>query len=311
MLRRLLPRRRAPGAVRLGVAPLVLVLTLGGLAPMLVAPPPACAAGGDSAALVVDTGDRATRYCVAMDEARLSGIELIQLAARQYGLDYRLGYGGAGVCRLDHVGIEGGECFTDSDAFWGYWRGTGGGWSWSSTGAASTVVEPGDVEGWSWGTGRDGSTHPSPPATSYASACGTSSPSPDPGGGGSEGGGDGFSSAGIGDGGGDPGGHPRGAAADEQEAPSPGDETGAADAGGGAPAPDRNSEAPAGGNERPASTPAASEPSPQPSPVDATPLAAASVESTGPPVVALAFAGGAIALLLVAGWLSLRRRPGG
>ena len=309
MLRRLRPPRRAPGSARLGVAPLVLALTLGGLAPMLVAPPPACATTGNSAALVVDTGGRATRYCVAMDEARLSGIELIQLAARQYGLDYRLGYGGAAVCRLDHVGIEGGECFTDSDAFWGYWRGTGGGWSWSSTGAASTVVEPGDVEGWSWGTGRDGSTHPSPPATSYASACGSSSPSPDPGGGG---GGDGDPSAGTGGGGGDAGALPGEGAADEQEArPSAGDGGGAADPGGGGPALDRNAGGPAGGEEIPASTPASSEPSPEPSPVDATPLAAASIESTGPPVAALAFAGGAIALLLVAGWLALRRRPGG
>jgi hypothetical protein len=308
VLRRPLPRRRAPGSLRLGVAPLVLVLTLGGLAPMLVAPPPACAAGGDSAALVVDTGGRATRYCVAMDEARLSGIELIELAAHQYGLDYRLGYGGAAVCRLDHVGIEGGECFTDSDAFWGYWRGTGGGWSWSSTGAASTVVEPGDVEGWSWGTGRDGSTHPAPPATSYASACGSSSPSPDPGGGG---GGGGDPSAGTGGGGGNVGALPRQGAADEQEArPSFEDGAGAADAGEGAPAPDRNGQVPAGG-ERPASTPASGEPSPEPSPVDATPLAAASIENTGAPLAALGFAGGAIALLLVAGWLSLRRRPGG
>jgi hypothetical protein len=276
---------------------------------MLVAPAPACA-GGDSAALVVDTGGRVTRYCVAMDEARLSGIELIEQAAQQYGLDYRLGYGEAAVCRLDHVGIEGGECFTDSDAFWGYWRGTGGGWSWSSTGAASTVVEPGDVEGWSWGTGRDGSTHPAPPATPYASACAGSSPSPDPGGGGGGNGGD--PSAGTGGGGGDAGAVPREGAADEQEArPSAGGGDGAADAGGGARATDRNAEAPAGGDERPASTPATSEPSPEPSPVDATPLAAASVESTGPPVAALAFAGGAITLLLVAGWLSLRRRPGG
>ena len=310
MLRRLLPRRRSPGSVRPVVAPLILALTLGGLAPMLVAAPPACAAGGDSAALVVDTGGRATRYCVAMDEARLSGIELIQLAAQQYGLDYRLGYGGAAVCRLDHVGIEGGECFTDSNAFWGYWRGTGGGWSWSSTGAGSTVVEPGDVEGWSWGTGRDGSTHPAPPATPYASACGSSSPSPDPGGGGGGGGGGEDPSAGTGGGGGGPATLPRENAADGGE-PHPSAGGGDADAGGEARATDRNAEAQAGGDDRPASTPASSEPSPEPSPVDATPLAAASVESTGPPVVALAFAGGAIALLLVAGWLSLRRRPGG
>ena len=309
MLRRLHPRR-APASVLLGVAPLVLALTLGGLAPMLVAPAPACAASAGSAALVVDTGGRATRYCVAMGAASLSGIELIQLAARQYGLDYRLGYGGAAVCRLDHVGIEGGECFTDSDAFWGYWRGTGGGWSWSSTGAASTIVEPGDVEGWSWGTGRDGSTHPAPPATPYASACAGSSTSPDPGGGEGGHGGGGTPSAGTGGGGGDPVTLPRESDADGGE-PSPSGGGGAADAGGGARATDRNAEASEGGHERPASTPASGEPSPEPSPVDATPLAAASVESTGPPVAALAFAGGAIALLLVAGWLSLRRRPGG
>ena len=182
------------------------------------------------------------------------------------------------MCRLDHVGIEGGESFTDSDAFWGYWRGTGGGWSWSSTGAASTVVEPGDVEGWSWGTGRDGSTHPAPPATPYASACGGSSPSPDPGGG-SGGGGD--PSAGNGGGNGDAATLHREGAADDGE-PYPSTGGGAADAGGGGRATDRNAEAPAGGDERPPSTPASSEPSPEPSPVDATPLAAAPPDRTGP-----------------------------
>jgi hypothetical protein len=309
VLRRLHPRGRAPGWGRLGIAPLVLALTLGGLAPMLVAPAPACATSGESAALVVDTGGRATRYCVAMDEARVNGIELIQLAAQQYGLDYRLGYGGAAVCRLDHVGIEGGECFTDSDAFWGYWRGTGGGWSWSSTGAASTVVEPGDVEGWSWGTGRDGSTHPPPPPTSYASACGGPSPSPDPGDGGGGGGGGGDPSVGTG-GGGDAATLPREGAAEGGKSNPPAG-GGAADAGGGGRTPDGKVEAPAEGDERPASTPASSEPSPEPSPVDATPLAAAPLDRTGPPVSALVSAGGAIVLLLFAGWLSLRRRPGG
>jgi hypothetical protein len=273
---------------------------------MLVAPPPACATTADAAALVVDTGGRATRYCVAMDSARLSGIELIELAAEQYGLDYRLGYGGAAVCRLDHVGIDGGECFTDSDEFWAYWRGTGSGWSWSSTGAASTVVEPGDVEGWSWGSGRDGSTHPAPPATSFASACGDSSPSPDPGGGG--GGGARDPSGGTGGGGGDAAVLPSdGSEGGPATRPSGGD-----GAEGGRPS-DRNAEGTTEGDERPASAPptASSEPSAGPSPVAATPLAAAPLDRTGPPTGALASAGGAIVLLLVAGWLSLRRRPGG
>ena len=306
MLRRLYRRRRAPAPARIGAAPIVLALTLGGLAPMLVAPARACATTADSAALVVDTGGRETRYCVAMDSPRLSGIELIELAAEQYGLDYRLGYGGAAVCRLDHVGIDGGECFTDSDEFWAYWRGTGAGWSWSSTGAASTVVEPGDVEGWSWGSGRDGSTHPAPPPTSYASACRDASPSPDPG-------------AGDGAGGGDPSGGTGGGGGDAAILPRAGDEGGPArqpsggDGAGGARPSDRNAAAATEGDRHPASAPPteSSEPSPEPGPVDATPLAAAPLEGTGPPIAALASAGGAIVLLLLAGWLSLRRRPGG
>jgi hypothetical protein len=280
---------------------------------MLVGPAPACAASPDSAALVVDTGGRATRYCVAMDAARVSGIDLIELAAKQYGLDYRLGYGGAAVCRLDHVGIDGGECFTDSDEFWGYWRGTGGGWSWSSTGAASTVVEPGDVEGWSWGTGRDGSSHRAPPATSYESACGDSSPSPHPSGssgGGDGGGGGGDPSAGTGGGEGDAATLPReGATSGPAAEPSGGGGDGVQGTRGA----DRNAEAPPGGDTRPASSQPAesSETSSEPSPVDATPLAAAPADRTGPPIAPLASAGGAIVLLLVAGWISLRRRPGG
>lgn len=309
MLRRVRRPRPAPGSPRLGLVPLVLALTLAGVAPMLVAPAPACATTPDSAALVVDTGGRATRYCVAMEAARISGIDLIELAAKQYGLDYRLGYGGAAVCRLDHVGIDGGECFTDSDEFWGYWRGTGGGWSWSSTGAAGTVVEPGDVEGWSWGTGRDGSSHRAPPATSYESACGDSSPSPHPSGSGGGGGG-GDPSAGTGGGEGEAATLPREGATSGQAAERSGGGGGGVEGTRGA---DRNAEAPPGADSRPASSQPAesSETSPGPSPVDATPLAAAPPDRTGPPIAPLASAGGAIVLLLVAGWLSLRRRPGG
>lgn len=274
---------------------------------MLVAPAPACAVSAGSAALVVDTGGRATRYCVAMDATRVSGIELIELAAEQYGLDYRLGYGGGAVCRLDHVGIDGGECFTDSDEFWGYWRGTGAGWSWSSTGAASTAVEPGDVEGWSWGTGRDGSTHRAPPATSYASACGDSSPSPPPSGGDN---GEGGPSAETGGGHGDAATLPR-----DDATRGPGTEPSGGGGGGaqGRLPVARDAEAPMGSDARaaPSSPTASSQASPGPSPVDATPLAAASLDHTGPPIAALASAGGAIVLLLVAGGLLLRRRPGG
>ena len=144
------------------------LLPLGGV-------PSACAAEGPSAVLVVDAEDAGeeSRYCVALPRSSVSGIELIELAHEQHGLDYRLGYGGNVVCVLAGVGYESDECLTEGPEFWGYWRGDGsGGWDWSSVGGNSTRVEDGDVEGWSWGTGNDGSSHPQPPRTTFASVCG-------------------------------------------------------------------------------------------------------------------------------------------
>lgn len=132
---------------------------------------PACASG-PHAALVVDTGSRVLRYCVALPSSSVSGAKLIELAGSQYGLDYHFGSGGAAVCRLAGVGPDGDDCFADYPNYWGYWRGTrSGGWSWSSVGAASTTVSDGDVDGWAWGKGDDGSTHPQPPPSTFASVC--------------------------------------------------------------------------------------------------------------------------------------------
>ena len=135
----------------------------------------ACAAEGPSAVLVVDTEQPTGqhRFCVSLPDASVTGIELIELASAQHGLQYRLGYGGNVVCQLAGVGYESDECLNDGPEFWGYWRGDGsGGWDWSGSGGHATRVEDGDVEGWSWGTGNDGSSHPAPPETTFASVCG-------------------------------------------------------------------------------------------------------------------------------------------
>ena len=127
----------------------------------------ACAAEGNHAALVVDTGEDVYEMCVAFDESWVSGIQLIKLAAQQHGLDYALGYGGRGVCRLANVPDEepSQECLKDHEEFWGYWRGDeSGGWTWSGQGPASTQVRNGDVEGWSYGAGRDEASHAPPGA---------------------------------------------------------------------------------------------------------------------------------------------------
>lgn len=169
------------------VATILFLVPLGGFIPAGSARS-ACAASAQHAAIVVDTGDQELRFCVVLPPGTVTGIDLIELASDQHGLQYRLGYGGKGVCQLVGVGSEGEECFTDSPEFWGYWRGDGsGGWTWSSTGAGSVTVSPGDVQGWSYGTGRDPSTHQAPPSTTFASVC----PAPGTGGGGGTEGGDG------------------------------------------------------------------------------------------------------------------------
>ena len=170
-----------------------------GFGPALAGSRSACAAassGAPHAALVVDTGSSVATYCVALGTSSISGIQLIQKAGQQFGMTYRLGFGGQAVCMLNGVGgPSGDDCLTGQSSYWGYWVGNGsGGWTWSSTGAASATVHDGEVQGWAWGVGIDGTTHPQPPVTSIGDVCTvppSPSPKPSPGGGGHEGNGNG------------------------------------------------------------------------------------------------------------------------
>ena len=173
-----------------------------GFGPALAGSGTGCAAaatGAPHAALVVDTGSGVATYCVALGASSISGIQLVEQAGRQFGMTYRLGFGGQAVCMLNGVGgPSGDDCLTGQTSYWGFWVGNGaGGWTWSSAGAASVAVHDGDVQGWAWGVGIDGTTHPQPPATLLTDVCKVPSPSPSPspagdhGGGGSSGGGGG------------------------------------------------------------------------------------------------------------------------
>ena len=151
-----------------------LALSLAALSPAFGPAAEACAAtSGRHAALVVDTGERELGFCVALDAPRVSGIRLIELAGRQFGLSYRFGYQGQAVCMLAGVGPgPGEECFADAPSFWGFWIGDGdGGWTWARTGAGAADVSDGDMHGWTWGRGNDGSSHPAPPAVSFTAVC--------------------------------------------------------------------------------------------------------------------------------------------
>ncbi len=163
---------------------LALALSAAVFAPAAAGSAPACAAeasGAPHAALVVGTGGGTTTYCVALDASSVSGIHLIQLAGSQFGLQYRLGFGGQAVCQLAGVGPSGSDCFGDYPDFWGYWHGDGrGGWSWAGSGAGSASISDGDMEGWTWGSGDSGTTHAAPPALAFDDVCEDIEPSPTP-----------------------------------------------------------------------------------------------------------------------------------
>lgn len=275
---------------------IALAVVLGASVPVLASPGIACAAAiseGPHAALVIDTGARATSFCVVLDGASVSGTHLIELASAQYGLSYRLGFGGRAVCMLDGVGATGNDCFGSYPNFWGYFHGAGSsGWMWASGSAADHRVGNGDREAWSWGAGDNGTSHGAPPATTIDDACGVApppdpSPSPSPipsptpptpspsgGGGGSSGGG---SYAG---GGSNAGGQGGGQTSEHSSTPEP-------------------STSPSATATAPTSA----------SPAVVRAAAAAPPPSSGPPfagIVAL----GAIALLGAGGVVAMRRRRG-
>jgi len=280
---------------------IALAVVLGAIAPVLAAPGIACAAaasGGPHAALVVDTAERATAYCVALDEASVSGTHLIELASEQYGLTYRLGFGGRAVCMLAGVGATGDDCFGSYPNFWGYFHGTGdSGWTWASGSAADHPVGDGDREAWSWGAGDSATTHGVPPSTTIDDACGVA-PSPDP----------------------TPSPTPSPAATPPSPSPSNGGDSsndGGSQGGGGSdPGNVSNSGQGTGPTSEHTKTP---EPSTSPSPTAAAPTsaspavvraaAAAPPPSSGPPFAGIA-ALGAITLLGAGGIVAMRRRRG-
>lgn len=115
---------------------------------------------------------------VARADETVSGLELIELAHDEYDLQYEFGHGGRAVCELANVPEDAPEeCLQSGEPFWGYWRGDGnGGWTWSGSGAHSSEVRHGDVEGWAWGEGFDGSSHQKPGGEderiTFSSVCG-------------------------------------------------------------------------------------------------------------------------------------------
>ena len=132
------------------------------------------AQSGNQAALVVRHGQNDVRTaCVEFDEPRISGYELLQRS----GFDLQIGVQGLGslVCSIGDTGCPASDCLCQCKGggecvYWSYWHRLDGSWQYSQGGASVYMVEPGAVDGWSWGPGAVNQAVP-PPDISFDEVC--------------------------------------------------------------------------------------------------------------------------------------------
>lgn len=115
--------------------------------------PQANAQESEQVALVVQY-DEETAFagCLDISGQELTGQDVLQLA----GLDLDLYYDASqevAVCQINELGCESDQCFCQFPDYWSYWHLEGNEWVYSGRGASITVVQPGTVEGWRWGSG--------------------------------------------------------------------------------------------------------------------------------------------------------------
>lgn len=131
--------------------------------------------GENQAGLVVRHGDgRVVTACVAFPEPSITGIQLLERSGISF---VSQGSGiGAAVCKIDGEGCDypTEDCFCKRDGarttYWAYSRLIESTWAYSPLGASNTKVQPGDVQGWAWGSG-DTQTGAAPPVLTLDQIC--------------------------------------------------------------------------------------------------------------------------------------------
>ncbi len=129
------------------------------------------AATTNYAAVVIDTGQEVKKFCLAFPEDEITGAEALRRVDAQVQFA-NFGTRGQAVCSLCGTGCPSSNCFCDPNRFWAYHRAGPGGapYAFSRTGASSTTVRNGDVEGWKWGGGE------APPAAKVSDVCNIAEP---------------------------------------------------------------------------------------------------------------------------------------
>ena len=119
------------------------------------------------AALVVQhsSGSLLTR-CVAFAEEQISGLQLIERAGVQYDAQ-SFGSIGTAICQLDREPATSPPGCFGSGSYWQYFHRQGGNWQDSASGASSSALRDGAMDGWRYAAGAK----QVPNNVSFASVC--------------------------------------------------------------------------------------------------------------------------------------------
>jgi hypothetical protein len=175
---RQLPRFRVPALLWLGVLALLLLPLSGYIQ--------AQRSGTNLAGLVVSFGGgRVETACVDLGaDGEATGDEVLQ----DSGLDVQTSSstgGNVAVCKIEDEGCEqpGATCFCQCTGgggctYWAYFHLVNGDWEYENRSPSNHTVNPGDVEGWSWGAGEIRISGTEPPVRTFEDICGNQLESP-------------------------------------------------------------------------------------------------------------------------------------
>jgi hypothetical protein len=90
--------------------------------------------------------------CVAFAEDQITGLQLIQRAGVEYQAQ-NFGSMGSAMCELDREPSPVPEGCFGSSRYWQYSHRVGGGWQAASTGASTSMLHDGDMDGWRYAAG--------------------------------------------------------------------------------------------------------------------------------------------------------------
>lgn len=155
------------------------------IAPLAIATRPAsaigrpCAQGDVRIAVVVDFGDNASVSVTCVPAgSRDNGAQVLGARAELLGTS-GLRFNSSGLlCAIDNVPATGcGDRSSAHYAYWSYWHGVNGSWSYSNFGPAAWRVQADVVEGWRFQSAGAGNPSDPPPRASAAvpSSCRASS----------------------------------------------------------------------------------------------------------------------------------------